>query len=91
MANFERDLPDGWDGDEKELFADLVGNEPEILDDRELQLYFHEALFDRELDSETRAQMLDTLIDYLADEYDIDFELDFDWEDYREWYDGQAA
>jgi hypothetical protein len=29
------------------------------------------------------------LVDYMWDEYDIDFEDAWDWEDFREWYESQ--
>lgn len=91
MAYFdERDVPEEWDNGEFELYSDLVGGEPEIGLDAELQDLFDAALFDLDLSPEERADAYDDLIDYLWDEYGIDFDADFDWEGYREWYDSAA-
>lgn len=87
MSDWERDVPGWWDETENNLFDDLLGGESEIMNDPELQDLFHEALFDMDVDERSRAEAYDELIEYLWDEYGIDFELDFDWEDYREWYD----
>lgn len=88
MAEYdgERDIPDWWDSTERDLFGDLLGGEPELEEDNTLQMLFHEAMFDMDLDAASRAYVYDELMDYLWDEYGIDFELDFDWEAYREWY-----
>lgn len=82
-------FPEEWEFEERELFKDLIGDEREALEDYELQDLFHDALFDQDIDPENRAYAYDDLIDYLFDEYGIDFEAEFDWEDYRDWYDSQ--
>lgn len=82
-------FPDDWDYEERELFKDLIGDEREALEDYDLQDLFHDALFDQDIGPEERALAYDDLLDYLFDEYDIDFEAEFDWEDYRDWYDSQ--
>lgn len=87
MSDWERDIPGWWEPTEAELFNDLLGGEPELFQDPELQDIFHEALFDDDIDARSRAESYDDLIAYLWDEYGIDFEADFDWESYREWYD----
>lgn len=86
MAYDDDDLPSNWAETERELFDDVLGGEPEILADSRLQMDFHAALFDHDLDAETRAQFYDDLVEHLFAEYGIDFEHDFDWEAYREWY-----
>lgn len=76
-----------WFHDEWELYDDLLGGEPEIMADNHLADLFDTALFDMNASPDDRADAYDELIDYLWDEYGIDFEEDFDWEGYREWYD----
>lgn len=82
-------FPEDWEYDERELYKDLIGGEREALEDYELQDLFHDALFDLEIDRLEREHAYQDLLDYLYDEYGIDFESEFDWEDYREWYDSQ--
>ena len=44
-----------------------------------------QAMFDKD----DRAYL--DLIEYMHDEYGIDFEDSFHWMDFREWYEGQQA
>lgn len=83
-------IPTNWDDTETTVYEQLIGDEPEILEDSRLQMDFHGALFDRDLNAETRSYFYDDLIEYLWQEYGIDFELDFDWEAYRDWYETAA-
>lgn len=85
MSEFSSEFED-WSDTEYNLYADLLGDDPDLIDDERLQIEFHEALFDRELDAETREEIYNDLLDYL-DELGIDFEAEFDWIEYREWYD----
>jgi hypothetical protein len=76
-----------WGDDvERDIYESLVGHERDIFDDQHLQILFHEAYFDRDLDAETRASMQDELERYMLEEYDMDFDNHFDWVAYREWY-----
>lgn len=81
------DLPDDWPDIERELYDDIVHGDPIIGEDRGLQMLFDEAMFDMELPPWDRDAVYEAMLDYLWDEYGIDFEMDFDWEAYREWYD----
>lgn len=47
-------------------------------------------LFQRSIFDNDESAYLD-LIDYMWDEYGIDFEDAYSWDDFREWYDGQAG
>lgn len=85
-SEYEREIPDWWSTTERDIYSDLVGNEPEIQTDEQLQMMYHMALFDLDIDPAIRAELHDQLGDYLWDEYGIDFDADFDWEAYREWY-----
>lgn len=85
MADF--DIPEDWDATQRDIFGELLGGEPEIMADGQLQFLFQEAYFDRSLDPADRALIQDYLEDYLANEYGIDFNAEFDWDAYREWYD----
>ncbi len=79
--------PDEWFTAEQELFIDLLGNDQNSLGDTYLQELFDIAMFDQEATREERNDAYQQLIDYLWNEYSIDFESTFDWEDYRGWYD----
>ena len=81
-----------WSRTELDLFVDAVydGSEPEVLADMHLRELFDDALFDMDLSKQDRDDAYDELVDYLWNEYGIDFEENFDWEGYREWYDSAA-
>lgn len=88
MAEWEQNIPSYWNDTERSLYENVLGGEPEIESDPQAQFMYHEALFDKELAPEYREQIYYAFIDYLWDEYGIDFEADFDWEAFREWYEG---
>lgn len=81
-----------WPRKEQELFADLAGYDDSILEDRMLRSLFNGALFDLDVSKPEREAIYGNLVDYIWDEYGIDFESKdaFDWEGYREWYDSVA-
>lgn len=85
-GDYEFSLPSEWYSNEQNMYLDLVGGIDELRDDATLQSLFHEAMFDRELSQEERDTVYEELLDYLYDEYGIDFEDSFDWDAYREWY-----
>lgn len=89
MANsddFDYYIPDDWYGAEKDLYDSLVNGDPILGNDHTLQLLYDVALFDHDIRPEERDMAMDALVDYLWDEYGIDFDEVFDWEGYREWY-----
>lgn len=65
--------------DESEAVADLLFG-PGYAQDTRAQELFYEAVFEKSQDA------YDRLVDYVWDEYGIDFEEAFSWEDFREWY-----
>lgn len=62
-----------------EQVNDLLFGSANQTDEYALQL-FQEAIFDSDESSYRQ------LVDYLWDEYGIDFEDAYSWEDFREWY-----
>lgn len=87
MANDdEYFVPADWYGAEKDLYDSLVDGDPELGNDHTLQLLFDVALFDSDIRPEEREGAMDVLIEYLWDEYGLDFDDIFDWDGYREWY-----
>lgn len=84
-------VPEEWNDTEINLFDDLVGGDAFIGDDPQLQEWFDTAMFNSDVSPEEREQAYQHMVEYLWDEYDIDFDQEFDWEDFREWYDTQAA
>jgi hypothetical protein len=78
---------EGWDdgGDYFDSTVDtpdvkdiLFGNDTQF--DSHAQELFVEAFF-----NDNDAAYID-LVEYMHDEYGIDFEQEFDWQDFREWY-----
>ena len=51
--------------------------------DMHAQNLFVEAFFN------DNPQAYQDLVDYMYEQYNIDFEHEFEWEDFREWYDSQ--
>lgn len=84
------EVPEDWYDAEEKLFDNLINGDPLIGDDATLQDLFDDALFDPDVDIYEREVAYIALVDYLWDEYGIDFDYAFDWEDYREWYDNAA-
>lgn len=89
MAGDDFDIPGEWYSIESFLFNDLIGGDYEAFTDEHLQGLFDTAMFDPDTSTEERQEAYDALIEYLWEEYNINFEDAFDWEDYREWYDSQ--
>ena len=86
MAN---GIPEDWFSQEMSLFNDLIGGDYGAFTDPELQTLFDRAMFDNTVTGDERDAAYDALVEYLWEEYEIDFDDMFDWEDYREWYDTQ--
>jgi len=77
----------GGDGDygaldDADRLQDVLFIENSGTYDEYAQTLFAEAFFDQNQDS------YDALVDYLWEEYGLDFEDAFEWEDFREWYEG---
>lgn len=54
--------------------------------DEYAQHWFNESFLNGDLSDTERENTYKELVDYLWDEYGIDFEEVFDWQDFREWY-----
>lgn len=80
-------LPEEWGETESRLFEDLLAGDSALENDRLAQALYDEALFNFDLSAEDRRDIMDTLRDYLWEEYEIDFDDVFDWESWRELYD----
>jgi hypothetical protein len=83
-------VPDEWYDTEITLFDNLISNDADVGSDLYLQDLFDTAMFDPDASQQERETAYSDLVDYLWDQYDIDFDYAFDWEDYREWYDTAA-
>lgn len=88
---FDYFVPADWYGPEADMFDNLINSDPVLGNDHALQLLFDVALFDHDIRPGERDMAYAALVEYMWDEYEIDFEDAFDWGDYREWYDGAAA
>lgn len=80
-----------WSETEKQLFNDMLRNQPKARRDDNLQDLFDEALFRRGGNRIDRDSAYTELQRVLYDDYGIDFDDVFEWEDYKAWYDAQAA
>jgi hypothetical protein len=79
-----------FDHEELEQWSRLVdaADRPDVAArDERMQDLLDEALFDDNATTDERTTAMAQLIDYMWDEYGIDFEDVFDWESYREAYD----
>lgn len=80
-----------WSDTEKQLFNDMLRNQPQARRDDNLQDLFDEALFRRGGTRIDRDSAYTELQRVLYEDYGIDFDDVFEWEDYKAWYDAQAA
>lgn len=82
-----------WSDQERGIWDSLTAGHPDAFQSEELQLIFHEAMFDTAMwsndNAAIREDMEAALIQYL-EQYDIDFNESFDYDAYREWYDSQV-
>lgn len=81
------DASQNWDETQNTLFDAIIGDSASAADDPYLEGLLHTAFFEPGIDRDTREETYQYLVEYLWDEYEIDFEDVFDWEEYREWYD----
>lgn len=81
---------DDWSNEE--FFEDTGVNTPDVneilfggpgIEDTRAQELFVQAFF------EDNDKAYVDLVDYMWNEYHMDFEEAFEWEDFREWYDSQ--
>ena len=83
MARWE---DDGWgdyyDDPQQPDVKELIFGDNDVMDPRAQELFVH-AFFDKD----DKAYI--DLVDYMYEEYGIDFEDAFDWQDFKEWYDAQ--
>lgn len=73
------------------LFDDLAGHDSRMFNDPWVQNLYDAALFDYDVSRPDRVAILETLRDYMWDNYGVDFDDAFDWEGFREAYDSTQA
>lgn len=78
-------LPKQWSDTEKNLYDNVVGSDPRVAEDPYLQGLFDHTLF-KGVGGREWEFARSELMQYLWDEYEIDFDLDFEWEEWRRWY-----
>lgn len=76
------DANDGWDYEPVPDVNEILFGDPSTMDQHAQDL-FREAFFEG-----NDAAYID-LVNYMWEEYHLDFEEAFDWEDFKEWYDSQ--
>lgn len=72
---------------EGHLFLDIAYDDPVMASDADLQTLFHNAMFVETMSEEEREEWRESLIDYMMEEYGVDFVEAMDWETFRAWYD----
>lgn len=81
---------DNWPVEEYSLYSEVeesLGRASE--DDPHLAFLYHEALFDFDISPEFRSEVYGALVEYVDQEYGLDFDEIFDWDSYREYYDSR--
>lgn len=86
MGDDDYVIPEDWSDTEIELFDSLVAGDANVGEDFYLQDLFDAALFDPDATMAEREEAYNRMVEYLWDQYDIDFDEAFDWEDFRAWY-----
>jgi len=76
-----------WGYIEFSLYEGMANDFQPLYNDTMAQNLFDAALFDHDISRGDRAAIMDSLRDYMWEEYGIDFDDVFDWEAYREAYD----
>lgn len=80
-----------WSYIEFGLYDQMASGNMELYNDNFAQNLYDAALFDHDISRDDRAAVMDTLRDYMWDEYGVDFDDVFDWEAYREAYDNAGV
>lgn len=78
---------DEWSEVEFQLFDSMASANPDLYNDQWIQTLYDAALFEHDISSSDRAAIMESLRDYMWDEYGLDFDDVFDWEAFREAYD----
>lgn len=73
-----------WDDTPAQLYDDVMHGEG--WHDPFGKMLFDIAFINTDSQPDVVASARDMLIEWLADEYGIDFEQEFDWDTWREWY-----
>jgi hypothetical protein len=80
-----------WGFIEFGLFDQMASGNMPLYNDNFAQNLYDAALFDHDISSSDRAAVMETLRDYMWDEYGVDFDDVFDWVAYREAYDSAGV
>ena len=76
----------GWSSIEERLFEDIGERNEQIFQDEYLQQAFDIGWFDMDVSTEYREAAREFVVEWLHDEYGIDFDEVFDWDAWREAY-----
>lgn len=79
-------LPEYWNRWEIETFLELTDGIPAMVENQYLQGLYHDAMWDLEIPIRQRDAAYNELVDFMREEYEIEFADEFDWEEFREWY-----
>jgi hypothetical protein len=79
-------LPSHWSHWEVETFISVTDGIPAIVENPYVQSLYHDALWNFEIPLKDSGAAYNELVDFMREQYDLEFADDFDWEEYREWY-----
>lgn len=82
-------LPSDWHPIEATVFEDLTDGIPAIMDNVYVQDLYHDAMWNLDIPIRERDAAHNELVEFIHDQYEIEFDQEFDWEAWREWYDAQ--
>lgn len=82
-------LPEYWDPIESRTFVDLTDGIPATMENPYLQDLYHDAMWNLDIPIRERDSAHNELVEFIREQYDIEFDQEFDWEAWREWYDSQ--
>src|SRR3954447_8376696 len=85
------DLPASWGAGKAALWTDATKSEPRMARDENAQRFYDAAFFTMAETREQRELNQQNFVEFIWDEYGIDWDDNFDWESYREDYDTNAA
>jgi hypothetical protein len=84
-------LPREWGANKAALWSDATKSVPRMGRDENAQMFYDAAFFTMASSRQEREENQQNFVEFIWDEYGIDWDDIFDWESYREDYDQNAS
>ena len=78
----------GWSSFEEDQFTQLGRSDHDIFHDNDLRNAYDIGWFNQDVDKDYRTAAREFVVEWLHDEYGIEFDAVFDWDEWRERYAG---